>query len=743
MGAPLEYDFRVVGRAAVEREIAALERRFISSANKLNSTFNKLGGGTGGGSSGGRAGTGRIGPMFGPGPREQMAQIRANERAAIAATRAKAKAERDAAREAAKSATAQQRAIDQRVKTQTALARQRTREERAAATEQRRITSARVDFARSTVGAGVGRVAGAIGSVGRVGAAVAGIGAAGLAASAIAQATQLDEMTRRLAIAGRGKGEKGLSSADLTRQFTRTGIASGFSPEQIASGAAAYVAKTGDLGTALKNQGTFATVAQGAGADVTEVFSAAADMAQKMDITSVKDMSEAFAILSTQGKKGSFELKAMAAEFPSVFSSAANAGAKGISGIRDVGATMQLAMQSTGNAAEASTAVNAMFRQIQAKGREMQSGKSFSGRKVNVWEGGDPTKKMFGFADIVANAISASRGDVSQLNEVFDARGVKAINPMIAAYREANLNAGGGKAGDEAGKIAVKNKFSEFRDVSGDFGEIERDAQDAMKSFSVQMEIINTKLKDAIGSQLFPEIVKLIPQITALVPQVAKLVSGFVKLVSWLADNPLKGIGIALVASIGLEMAKARLGSVLADGLKAILTGAQTGGFRGAAGAVLPTRGGTTVAGAMGAAGTGLAIGAAVAGTIYGGGVAKFESGENSMAVGGAALNTVRGANTSDIEAVRQIIAEQKKRVSETKKTDVLDDVLGTFGASNKDVEVKTQESFLAEMQKTLSGLEMKAAAEQQKAAAEALKAAASDLSNAKPNRSDKPTGIK
>jgi hypothetical protein len=763
MGAPLEYDFKVVGRAAVEREIASLERRFAQSAQKLAREFDKLGrGGAGSGSrAGSSSGSSFRDPMFGPGRKEQLAQIKANERAAVKAAREERRAieqlnrsrqslhnqrvreEKKAATELASAQRQQHREAESHQKYQTRLIREREKHLERERSRIQTVASGRVEFLRSTVGAGVGRVAGAVGSVARGAAGIAGLGAGAIAASSITEASRLDEAARRLAINARGSGEKGVDPETLRKEFSQVGIAKGISPEAIAAGVSSYVDKTGDLSTARKNAGVLATVSQGANADPTDIFNAAADLSEKLDVKSVEDMSNAFAILSAQGKRGAFTLKQMATEFPSVLSSAANAGVRGISGVRDIGAVMQLAMKATGNSAEAGTSVNSMFRQLAAKSEDMQSGKSFGGRKVTVWEGGDKTKPMRNFAAVALDAISAARGAIAPLNEVFDARGVKAINPMIAKYREVyNSTQGNEATKDKAAKAAAEGVFSNFRDAPAKWSDVESDANDAMKSFSVQMEQINSKLKDAVASELFPAIVKLVPQISALVPQVAKLITGFVNLVSWFADNPLKGIGLALVGSIGLELAKARLGSVLASGIQAILAGAQAGGLRGAAGAVVPS-GKTTLGGALGAAGTGLAIGAAVAGTIYTGGIAKYEAGENSMAVAGKSLNDVRNANTSDIDAVKQIIAEQQKRVMEAKKTDILDDTLNLFGASNKGVEASTQEAFLQEMKDKLGSLEMKAAAEQQKAAAEALKEAASEMKGAKPNTSDKPTGIK
>lgn len=779
MAAPLEYDFRVIGRAVVEREIASLEKRFIASAQRLNREFNKLATGGTGNARGGGSGGSRATGVHLPGHREYIAQQRLNhrqelrnikeqERAAIKAVRAERQAqdnlnrsrqsihnqrvreEKQTRAEHVKTNAIRQRDIDRQSRVQQSLARQRAGEERQA----RLATQSKVDFVKSTVGGGVGRVANLVGSVGRTGMAIAGIGAAGMAASSISQAISLDEGSRRLSIAGRREGQAGIDPALLSKEFIRTGIAHGTSPESVMEGVRAYVTATGDIKTAMANRAIFATTAQGGDASLPDIFKMGAAARQGLKIDKQADMKEAFATWFEQGREGKFELRDFATEGPEILQAAASMGYRGVKGARDIGTLANIGMIGNNSVAENSTALRNLFLDVRDKADGIQKGKYFGGKRIDIYKGGDFKNGLRDTKDWMFDMISTTGGDIGALGDVMQRRGIKMAQPLANEYmqaaqisREKSKAAGESKTvadvkANAAGNAAMGAMWDRFNKIPASFSEVERSAADAMKSFSVQIEILNTKLKEAIASQLFPEIVKLIPQLTALVPLVAKLVSGFLSLVSWLSDNPLKGIGIALAASIGLELVKARIGAVLATGLASILAGVQSGGIKGGLGAVLPTGGKTTLAGAMGAAGTGLAIGAAVAGTLYTGGIAKFEAGENSMAVGGSALQAVRGANTSDIKAVQEAIQEQRKRVNAAKNTDILDDTLGFFGASNKKVEANTQESYLSEMEKKLTDLQMQAAKETREAAL-AMKEAAVAQSGVRPNTGDGPSPIK
>lgn len=571
MAATLQYSLEVIGRATIERELASLERRYAQHARTMNRTAANA-------VAGGRApAAGSADRTASRAAREQQQLIDRVSRSQQSLARQRTREEQAFSRAQARSAADQQRAIDRQVRSQTSLARQRVREERMVQRERDRVSAGRSEFVRSTVGGGMSRVSSIISGAGRMALATTGLAGAGLAASAVNQAVKLDEVARRLSIASRAPGEAGVNPDVLRKEFTSTALATGFAPEDIGAATSAFVAKTGDLDTARKNQKLLATVAQGSGATPIDTFMAAADLSTKLGIKSADEMAQAFAILSQQGKKGAFELKAMASEFPEVLGSAATAGVRGVSGARDIGAMMQIARDTSGSDSEASTAANAMFRQLAAKSKDIQSGAAFGGRKVQVFEGGDATKPMRSFTDVLADTISASRGNVVQLQDVFDVRGKKAIDPLITAYQSASRDTlakgGTAAAAHEAGRAAIQAKFATYRDVPADFGEVQRDASDAMKSTSVQFEIAMTQLKDAMGSQLLPEINKLIPQLAALTPQVTALVQSMIRMVSFLAENPFTGLGLAVTSAIVFEIAKAGIGKAIGSAITALMSG--------------------------------------------------------------------------------------------------------------------------------------------------------------------------
>lgn len=620
----LEYDIRVVGADRVRRELASLETRFAQ--------FNARGGGRAGAAA---AGAGAASVSH----RRPGNEARELERAARAAQRAEQVAFRERqraidrqlstqralgvqrAREAAASSRAlrieqreRQRAVDRQSASQRSLARQRAREEAATLRSVRKVTSERARFIGSTIGNTGRRIAGAVGAVGRTGAAMIGLGGVALATSAAHDALALDERARRLSIQGRGPGEQGRDPEELRKSFTRIGIASGMAPEDVAGGAEAFVTKTGDVKTAIDNLQTFATVAQAAGASVEDIGSAAADLSTKMGISKVEDMQKALAMLISQGKRGAFELKNMAAEFPELLAAAQSAGVTGMGGVRQLGGFLQIARGSTGSAAETTTAVNTVFRQLSANALDLQSGKAFGGRKVQVFEGskskpgGDPTKPMRNFVDILSDTLAQSRGDLTKLQDIFDVRGIKAVNPLIStarAERERVLKSGGSeKDAAAAVRKAIAAQIEAAAGKDGDFKEVQRDAADVMKSPAIQMRNALTEIKAALAQELLPTIKQLAPHIRELAPEIAKLTRRFIEIASWLSQNPLKGAFAAVAATLIYEVTKAKIGEAITSAIAKATVGQAAGG---ALGGTAPAVGGRGALGALGLAG-GLAI---------------------------------------------------------------------------------------------------------------------------------------
>lgn len=732
MGTLLHYNMEVTGLQNVDRALSSLEARFA----RHNARVARMLGAPIGGSKGGGGGIAARSPKVAAN-REMQGIGKAMQQIARVAEREHMSELRRTKRE--------ETAKISKIK-------------RVAEAERVTRLKDREAFVTGTVGNSARRVGGALKSVGTAGAALVGIGGAGLAASAVGQAGKLDEEIRRMLVGGRGAGEKlAHDPNDVRKSVMATATKTGIAPEDIASGMRTYVGKTGDVEGAIKNAETFATVAQATGASFDEVAQAASALSNNLGVTDINDMAEALAGLNFQGKKGSFEFKDMASLLDRITAGLRSKGVAGLGskGAKDIGGMLQIVQKGTGNAEVTASSVDAMFRQLVANSAKLKNGTY--GGKVNVFKDGDAKKGLReDMGGLVADVLGATKGDAGQLNKLLGDEGMKGFNPFIDKFREAS---GGGKD-VKAGKKAVTDLVAEYSNVKGSYKDVQADAVETMKSFDVQMSVISTQLKDVVASELFPEMVKLGPQLKELVPYVKDAARAFVGLAKFLLSNPFVGIGGLIAGSIAADIAKAKLGSVVSNGIKSLF-GTKTG-VNGEipSGGFLDktfTKGGkTTVGGALGAGAAGAAIGITLASAIFTAGVVNFENAEVNMKESGKKLNDVRDAGVGDLDKVREAVEEQRKKVNEIKAPGMLDvlpgsDFLKSTLNPSQDVELKTQESFLAEMEKKLQvldtlkafGDQMKAAGVSQEEAAKKMAEAAKKLGVDTPNRGNSPSPVK
>lgn len=772
----LQYDISVVGTKNVDRAFASIEQRLRAH----NSTVARMMATTPGGARGASA------------SRSSKAGV-GNDNASIAAAAAIGRAKERAAREEIRLKNASnalsvrhaqkeestriagiRREDRERIKSRNAInavglreMRNEERERRRLAVRAGRESKEHTEFVRSTVGHGLTRAAGTVGAVGRTGAAMVGVGGAGLAAAAVAGATRLDEMSRRIVVNAReAGGQSAFDPEQLRKKFTETGIAEGIAPEDIARGASEFVSKTGDINAAVERVGVLAKFSQATGSDMAELASIAASMFNN-GITSTDDMAQALATLTFQGKKASFELKDMAQFMPSVMAKGAKLGMTGVEGAQSIGSLLQIAQMGTQNPAESATAVERMMDAFTSKGDKFESGEAFGGNKVQVFTDKSRTK-MRSALDIIPEMMAASQGNIPQLFEALDVRGSRALDPIATKYTQTvDATKGTKEQKTAAGVAAAKAMLSNFRNVKGSYGDIQRDAGDAKKSFSVQMETVQSQLKQAVADGIMPELMKLGPELAKLVPYVSRATKVFVDIVEYFMNNPFKSLAMVVAMQLAADFAKAQIGNMVTGFIEKVFSRirmpATSGGGSGGSGSVsIPSGSGggggflsaPSGSGVMGAMGAGAALGISIGTAILTAGIVNFEKGEADMTASGKVLNTIRTMSPADLPQAKEMLAEQQKKVNEAKKGGIVGTLFGRDVAEGIGLEdpaqLKTQQAFLEEMTTLVNKLADKKLADD--AAAKALQEAAASLKDASgkqgggggtPNRGNSPSPVK
>lgn len=573
----LQYSFGVIGQEIVYRALAGIEARFVRSAKLMELQAHRTASGivreTGGvgGVGRGLARTGAIGPA-GPSAlarqasREAAMEIAAERRARMQVLRAREIAQR---REQASWDRIRQRGAAHSLREQRRLA---LREQRVLQSDARSHARAQHQFRRTVFGAGAGGAGKALRAVGSVGAMALGIGGSIAVAGAVQKQMSAERQAAVLANQAFGtEAAKGQTRAQLAARIggvaVTESIRTGIGKEDVIKSMAGVQAKAGNIDVATTLAPFMTDLSQALGADLGDI----GDMVgmtfgslQKSGYGAAEALQmtqQAVAILAEQGKIGSIEIKDFASQVGPLLGAMAKFEGDPMKNMSALGALAQLSAgtEAGGSAEEAMTALRNLSTDIitsaKTKGALTAIGVDpFSRQKV----GGKMVKgALKSPIELMKEILVKSGGDLGIMTEVFGMRAAKLAGPLATAYR----GAGGGKKGLAAIDEALRQSGA---GATGNVKEIQESAAFARGSAQGQFDIAMAKFNDAIGSQLLPVITKLIPKFVEIIPSLTKLAEAFVKLAGWVLENPLKGLGAIVGASVVKEIAVVGIGAKLA-----------------------------------------------------------------------------------------------------------------------------------------------------------------------------------
>lgn len=306
-----------------------------------------------------------------------------------------------------------------------------------------------------------------------------------------------DEALTRLRIAS-GKTPEEMAAFGKSVRAASSEV--GLSAADILSGAQAYVALTGDMDGASASAKVWSRVAQATGSTVTDIAQTAAALKQQMGIKP-EDMERTFSALAIQGKAGAIELKDLAAQMSSIAPQWAQfAGGKGVEGVKQLGASLQIVKRGFGgDAGETVTGLQSLLTSVVQHSKQLGKG----GIQVFTTNAKTGRKEMKGVLDIV-NAISDSKLAKNPTKLV------KALGRVEAyrAYVQLRDNR------DELNKLV---------DLSGDASVINRDLATYTQSAAGRSKIAWAAAKNQIAESFTPE---RIEAFTGMIEKLAKVAVG-------------------------------------------------------------------------------------------------------------------------------------------------------------------------------------------------------------------------
>ncbi len=284
----------------------------------------------------------------------------------------------------------------------------------------------------------------------------------------------------RYQIASNGTAQ---STAEMRAQVRGISKDTAISSAQVLAGASQYVALTGDADGARVAMRAFADVATASGASVSDVATATASLRTSMGLDA-KDIEAAFSGMIIQGKEGAVEIKDLAGELANLAPQFAQfRGAKGLGGIRELGAGLQVVMKGAGSSAEAATQMSSLIGEL-AKPEVIRKLKAI---KVDIFDKDPKTGLMTMrnasdiFKDLAANQKLA---DPRVVAEIF---GRKEAQSAIRSIRS-NIDL-----------------YGELRVAAEDTGAVQRDKATFLESDAGRLDAAFNRVKVAIAEAFTPE----------------------------------------------------------------------------------------------------------------------------------------------------------------------------------------------------------------------------------------------
>ncbi len=193
-------------------------------------------------------------------------------------------------------------------------------------------------------------------------------------------------------------------------------------PEQLLDAIEKIVEKTGDFQLAQDNIRNIGLAVRASNSQGMDIGAMIADLSEKFNIDTSDGLLAALDLLVNQGKAGAFTLQNLATQGERVTAAYAATGRQGLSGIREMGAMLQVIKKGTGPAEQAATAFEALLRTL-ADGKKR---KLLESGGIRITDPDDP-KRMRAVTEIYKDIIRKTDGDVSKLSAIFDGEAMRAF----------------------------------------------------------------------------------------------------------------------------------------------------------------------------------------------------------------------------------------------------------------------------------------------------------------------------
>lgn len=422
------------------------------------------------------------------------------------------------------------------------------------------------------------------------------------------------------------RNNKRRDPAELSGIIKGAADANAYGRVETAQGLQSFVGKTGDLQTGLDILKELGKVSKATGTDMQDMLDAAGDVSNALGENFTGDRGKAVITamksFAGQGKLGAVEIKDLATQMAKLGSAATSFEGDPTQILATMGGLAQMSRKMGGSATatQAATSVASMVNTLKTPARMAQF-KEFGVDILN-----EKTGMLRNPEEIILDSIEKAGTDPAKFKKMWaNTGGARAVEGYAATYRKergAVLDRGGSDdEANAAARNAVLKAFKDMREAALGDAEINDSFAARMGNTDSRAQLQSNRMEDVaqrVGD-------KLLPALEKLAPLIEKVADAFGGIVAWAAENPMKAVVAALVASVGKAAITQSVSTALSN---AIMRGGAANGVGaiGAGGGGGGGVGGSPVAGA-------LATGAAVLGV--GLAIEQYEGLDRDLSAGG------------------------------------------------------------------------------------------------------------
>lgn len=266
------------------------------------------------------------------------------------------------------------------------------------------------------------------------------------------------------------------------------------SPDEVLAAVDEIITKTGNLKFALEQLPNIALLIRGGEARGQDAGSLIANLFQKLDIKTVKQMTGVLGDLTAQGDKGAFEIGDLATQGERLTAALAKTGRTGPIAVREMGAILQMFKRTTGTTEMATTAFERFIDTITSeKAKELRKAGIQIFDEEKLAEGLNVLRSPIAILrDILlkADKIAAREGiGINEvLTEIFDIRAGRGVAAFTVELQKAKS-----RGEPEAAFAAVES----FLRLQGGEALLRRRARDLARRPAAKVERGKTVLKQA------------------------------------------------------------------------------------------------------------------------------------------------------------------------------------------------------------------------------------------------------